>query len=129
MCTDHRLIELGVSYRERSMRNYSTALDYSTIGTLIGNFRSLNLSAGGYSMWIYVPKGDKLVEYRDKCMGFGEVLDNGTIKLINSTFRGDFPNLRDLKLIEMKKPIEGFWRCAIIGATSAQHVGCMRALP
>ncbi len=104
--TDHRLIELDVNYRGESTRNYSTVLDYSTIGTLVENFRSLDLPARDYSTWIYVPNGDRLVEYRNKCMGLGEVLDNGTIKLINSTFSRDFPNPRDLKLIKMK-PIGG----------------------
>jgi hypothetical protein len=84
---NHELVELRIDPRNRHAKNYSTILDYSTISAPIESFRELTPPTGEYSTWIYVPKGNELSEYLGGCTKLGKVLGNGTMKLVNSTFR------------------------------------------
>jgi len=104
----HRLIELEIGYNSRRVRNYSTALDYSRISAPVESFRGLNLPNGEYSVWIYVPKGNGLVEYPGGCVDLDKALDNGTVKLVNSTFWESAPRLELIKMESLGSGVLAF---------------------
>ena len=100
---NHKLVELEITYENKKVRNYSTVLNYSRISMPLESLQSLELPARDYSIHIYVPTGKRLVEYPAGCTELSKVLNNGTIKLMNSTFGEGVPGL---ELIEME-PIGG----------------------